>query len=647
MTAPDTLPSGPPQPLRFGIGGRLLTAFIGVGALAVGACIVGWLSYARLSAELESTARGHVPALVFAARLSEAGGRLTAAATELATAERREAHAGAMARARARLDDLRGLLDTAPAAGAATGFGALRRQAESLTANLEAVDRTATGRFDMEGRTRTIVEELRWLQADLVDEVEPLVDDARFNIHAALEQVGEPGAAADAQKVLRDENAKTEAILVLNAQAHLTVGILGRVATVRAVEDLKQTSHFLGEAADELAVEGKRLEVWPDSITVRQIVERLVALSNIESGLPGLRAAEIAAADDGQRLLAENREIVGEVGRTIAEVARRIEGEARDAAARAAEAIEIGRGLLLGIALLSLVVAILVGWFYVRRSLIARLERLTVAAGAIAEGGPVELALPPARIGGDELDRLSHALAVFRQTRDELVQAAKLAALGQMAAGIGHELNQPLAAIRSHAHNATVLLSRSRLAEAAESLGRIETLTARMAQSISHLKRFARRPEPAIGPVDLAAAVEGALSLFARRIADERIAVERDIPPELKVLAEEVRLEQVLVNLVSNALDALDGAGERRIAISARREGPHVRIDVRDTGAGVGEGMRAQMFDPFVTSKPPGAGLGLGLSLSFNIVRDFGGRLILVESSPEGSTFAIELREAA
>lgn len=642
MTLPDTTTG---RPLRLGIGGRLLVAFIGVGALAVGACIVGWLSYARLSAELDSTARGHVPALVFAARLSEAGGRLTAAATELATAERREAHAGAMARARARLLDLRGLLDTAPAAGAATGFGALRRQAEALATNLDAVDGVAAQRFDIEARTRTIVEELRWLQADLVDEVEPLVDDARFNIHAALDRVGEPGAAADAQKVLRSENAKTEAILVLNAQAHLTIGILGRVATVRAVDDLRQTSHFLGEAADELAVESKRLEVWPDSITVRQIVERLVALSNIESGLPGLRAAEIAAAEDGQRLLAENRELVGEVGRTIAEVARRIEGEAREAAARAAEAIEIGRGLLLAIALLSLVGAVLVGWFYVRRSLIARLERLTVAAGAIAEGGAAEL--PPARSGGDELDRLSHALAVFRQTRDELVQAAKLAALGQMAAGIGHELNQPLAAIRSHAHNASVLLSRARPEEAGESLARIEALTARMAQSISHLKRFARRPEPAIGPVDLGAAVEGALSLFARRIDDEAIAVELDIPPGLKVLAEEVRLEQVLVNLISNALDALDGARERRLAILARREGPHVLVEMRDTGAGVAEGMREAMFDPFVTSKPPGAGLGLGLSLSFNIVRDFGGRLILVESSPSGSTFAIELREAA
>lgn len=634
---------------RFGIGGRLLVAFIGVGALAVGACVVGWLSYARLSAELDSTARDHVPALVFVGRLSEAGGRLTAAAMELATVERRNAHDAAMGRARTRLDDLAGLLATAQHTGAATGFGALQRLVEALSVNLDAVHSAAALRFDFEARTRAVVDELRWLQADLVDEVEPLVDDARFNIHSALQRVSEPDVMADAQKVLREENAKTEAILMLNAQAHLTIGILGRLSTIRTEDDLKQTGHFLGEVSDELAVEGKRLEAWPDSITVRQIVNRLVALSGTENGLMNLRAREVAAAEDGQRLLAENREIVGEVGNTINAVARRIEGEARDAAARAAEAIEIGRGLLLAIALLSLFVAVLVGWFYVRRSLIVRLEKLTVAAGAIASGGVVDLpqTSQPLRFGHDELDELGHALSVFRQTRDELLQAAKLAALGQMAAGIGHELNQPLAAIRSHAHNAGVLLARARPDEVNESLARIEALTARMAQTITHLKRFARRPARLIGPVDLVTAVEGALSLFTRRIAEEQVDVEKDIEAGLRVFAEEVRLEQVMVNLISNALDALGDSAQRRIGIRARREGSHVWIEVRDTGSGITQEVREHMFDPFVTSKPPGEGLGLGLSLSFNIVRDFGGRLILVDTSPKGSTFAVELREAA
>ncbi|QIB33963.1 ATP-binding protein [Ancylobacter pratisalsi] len=638
------------QGTRFGIGGRLLAAFIGVGALAVVACMVGWLSYARLSSELDSTARGHVPALVFAAQLSQAGGRLTAAATELATAERRDAHDAAMARARTRLGDLRALLDTAPAGDASARFGALRRLVDALGTNLDVVDAAARRRFDIETRTRAIVDELRWLQADLVDEVEPLVEDARFNIHAALEQVGQAGEAAlAAQRVLRDETAKTEAILALSAQAHLSIGLLGQVASVRAPEDLRQTGHFLGEAADELVVESTRLKGWADSITVRQIVARLAALANAVSGLPGLRGAEIAASEEVQARLGASRDLAAELGDNIAAVARRIETDARAAAARAAEAIVVGRSLLLGIAVLSLGVAVLVGWFYVRRSLITRLERLTLAAGAIAGGGTVDLPAPTTHgyFGEDELDELSRALAIFRQTRDELVQSAKLAALGQMAAGIGHELNQPLAAIRSHAHNGAVLLARGRGEDAATSLARIEGLTVRMAQSIAHLKRFARRPEPEIGTVSLDAVIEGALSLFAQRIADEQIEVVRAVPAGLLVLAEEVRLEQVVVNLIANAMDAVRDAHTRRIVIDARRDGEHVSIAISDTGSGIEGGLATDIFDPFFTTKPPGAGLGLGLSLSFNIIRDFGGRLLLKESSPAGSTFTIELREVA
>lgn len=635
---------------RFGIGGRLLLAFIGVGGLAVIACLVGWLSYARLSSELDSTARGHVPALVFAAQLSQAGGRLTAAATELATAERRDDHDRAMERARERLGALGQLLETAPSREGAQGFAALRRLVEALGTTLDAVDAAARRRFDIEARTRAIVEELRWLQADLVDEVEPLVEDARFNIHAALAQAGQAGEAGQAaQRILRDETSKTEAILALSAQAHLAIGLLGQVASVRVTEDLRQTGHFLGEAVDELVVEAKRLQGWADSITVRQIVGRLAALAEAESGLPGLRMAEIAASEEGQARLATSRDLAAELGGSIGSVARQIETEARAAAARAAEAIVIGRGLLLAIAGLSLGVAVLVGWFYVRRSLIARLERLTLAAGAIAGGGAVALPAPKPQgyFGADELDELARALVIFRQTRDELVQSAKLAALGQMAAGIGHELNQPLAAIRSHAHNGAVLLKRGRGDDAAESLARIEGLTVRMAQSIAHLKRFARRPEPTLSAVDLDHVVEGALSLFAQRIADERIEVLRAVPPGLRVRAEEVRLEQVLVNLIANAMDAVHDAAARRIEVRARREGEHVSIEIVDSGTGIADAQRSDIFDPFFTTKPPGSGLGLGLSLSFNIIRDFGGRLLLKQSSPAGSIFAIELSEAA
>ena len=144
------------------------------------------------------------------------------------------------------------------------------------------------------------------------------------------------------------------------------------------------------------------------------------------------------------------------------------------------------RRLLLAAAAASLLGALLIGWFYVRRHLVARLRVLTEAATSIASGQSSAL-LPKA--GNDELGDLTRALAVFRQTRDDLIQAAKLAALGQMAAGLSHELNQPLAAIRSHAHNGALLLERGRPDEARKAIGRIQALTTRAADLIAHLKK--------------------------------------------------------------------------------------------------------------------------------------------------------------
>ncbi|WP_247877760.1 sensor histidine kinase [Azospirillum thiophilum] len=268
-------------------------------------------------------------------------------------------------------------------------------------------------------------------------------------------------------------------------------------------------------------------------------------------------------------------------------------------------------------------------------------------------------------------DRLERAIAEhqrtereLREAQAELVQAGKLAALGQLAAGVGHELNQPLAAIRSYAHNGRKLIGLGRVEEADGNLGKIADLTARMANITNHLKRFARRPDSRLGAVELGPVIQGALSLFGNRLREEAVAVElalRDSDPDsggpLRVRAEEVRLEQVLVNLLSNALDAVAGAPVRRILIRVGvvetgqgavegEEAGAVRIEVRDSGPGIAAEPVGQVFDPFFTTKPVGTGLGLGLSISYNIVRDFGGVLSVAESGPGGTAFVLTLTRA-
>ncbi|AWM87878.1 ATP-binding protein [Microvirga sp. 17 mud 1-3] len=627
---------------RLGIGGRLTIAFLGVGGLAVGACIVGWLSYARLSEELNSVAKAHLPALSFSARLAEAGANVIASTPDLAVAERQEAYNRIRETLVDRLTALRTVLNERNDNGSLSPD--LFIVTEAIKTNLDAIDRVADRRFPLHERSREISEELRWLQADLIEEVDPLIDDARFNIESAIGRVA-PGEAAEAgRRTLREESRKSEALLTINAQANLIVGLLGRLATVPTIEDLQETSNFIGEMADQLDVETKTLANWTDTITISQIAARLLTVSDPKTGLAAVKRAELEAIAEAQGLLADNRRLVTQLGALISQEVSRTEAIARRAAERSANAIVVGRNLLFAIAVASLGITILVGWFYVRRGLVVRLRGLTAAATTIASG-PSMPALPPPT--DDELGDLARALTVFRQTRDDLVQAAKLAALGQMAAGISHELNQPLAAIRSHAHNGAVLLERGRTDDARTSLDRIQQLTTRMAELIRHLKRFARRPADALDTVDLRATVEGALTLFEQRITEERVDVRVSFPETpLAVRAEEVRLEQVVVNLLSNALDALDGRNERRIEIVARTAGRRISLTVADNGPGIEERHRGAIFDPFFTTKPAGLGLGLGLSMSYNIAKDFGGDLVLAKTGRDGTTFVIELTAA-
>ncbi len=230
------------------------------------------------------------------------------------------------------------------------------------------------------------------------------------------------------------------------------------------------------------------------------------------------------------------------------------------------------------------------------------------------------------------------------ETQAELVQAAKLAALGQVAAGVGHELNQPLAAIRSYAHNGRVLITTGRYEEANAILKKISELTGRMADISNHLKRFARRPNAVLSEVELAVVVDRALSLFTLRLREEDIKVVIQVEPGLRVRAEEVRLEQVFVNLFSNALDAMRGMVECRLTVSACLL-PNGKVDVRvaDTGPGIPQDQLPLIFDPFFTSKQVGAGLGLGLSISYNIVKDFQSLLCVHSTGPEGTVFQVIL----
>ncbi|MEQ8369025.1 MAG: ATP-binding protein [Roseicyclus sp.] len=243
-----------------------------------------------------------------------------------------------------------------------------------------------------------------------------------------------------------------------------------------------------------------------------------------------------------------------------------------------------------------------------------------------------------------EIEERRSAEARLRQTQAELVQAGKLAALGQMSAALSHEFNQPLAAVKAYAENAGTFLDRGRQAEARENITRISGMADRMASISKHLRNFARRPQDRTGPVPMLAVVTDALDLMRPRL-DKAGAVLRYAPPaaEIWVNGGRVRLQQVIVNLISNALDAMVHRDRPEIRISLRVDADRCTLEVQDKGPGLSEDALTQAFDPFFTTKDPGQGLGLGLSISYNIVRDFNGRMSAANIPDGGAAFTVEL----
>ena len=243
-----------------------------------------------------------------------------------------------------------------------------------------------------------------------------------------------------------------------------------------------------------------------------------------------------------------------------------------------------------------------------------------------------------------KVQALKQTEAILRETRDSAVQAGKLAVLGQLSAGMSHELNQPLAALHTLSDNAIQLLARQRIAETQENLSLISQVAARMGRIVTQLKAFARKDAAQLGPVSVAQAIEHALIIVEPRRAELKASiVVEPLAPGLQVHADATRLEQVLVNLLRNGLDAVATQPRRELQLHAEQEGQEVAIRIRDFGSGITDDALPHLFEPFYTTKPLGQGLGLGLALSLTIIESFGGRLLARNVDGGGAEFSVWL----
>ncbi|WP_084386278.1 sensor histidine kinase [Castellaniella caeni] len=294
--------------------------------------------------------------------------------------------------------------------------------------------------------------------------------------------------------------------------------------------------------------------------------------------------------------------------------------------------------------LLGLMSVALAGWAGLRRRRrAARLRRATEALEAQVRVRTAELSQANERLQAEMTER-RQAESRLHEMRDELAQANRLSLLGQVAAGVAHEINQPVGAIRTYADNTAEFLRRGQLERVRDNLTAIARLTERIGGITQELRAFSRKRAARIEAVSLDAALAGALMLIRPRL--ERLGValldERRAPSPW-VRADALRLEQVFVNLLHNALEALEGCAAPCIRLSVQVRDDRLAVRIADNGRGIDAQARAQLFTPFYTTRAQG--VGLGLVISRDLVAEFGGRLELLDADV-GALFEVQLMRA-
>ncbi len=287
-------------------------------------------------------------------------------------------------------------------------------------------------------------------------------------------------------------------------------------------------------------------------------------------------------------------------------------------------------------------------WLMLRQRRLQLAERI-----ALQEQAKLDLERRVAERTSD-LERVNHQIETeiaerrvteqeLRRTQADLVQAGKLAALGQMSAALSHEINQPLAAARNYADSAAILIDRGDSAKARENVNQIVSLIDRMATIAKHLRNVARKPDAPLQAIDLSSAVAEAAAMAEARLTAADVSLAINVPTSLPfVKGGAVRLQQVLSNILSNAADAVETMDDRRISVFAAQANDKILLTIRDHGPGVPPAIATRIFDPFFTTKRVGSGLGLGLSISYNIMKDFGGDLRVSNEADGGAAFTLE-----
>lgn len=472
--------------------------------------------------------------------------------------------------------------------------------------------------------------------------------------------------ASDALDQLPQQSKQQIDFAQLKALLYYQLGLVEKLYNDSSFNELDYTGYRLEQVGEEwwaIWVSGDLRTEFP------QLDAQLMVIYNLASSTSALYELKNKALDHRYQemyFLQNSREHLNQLTVQIESHTSKVNSNIDQSIQQAQQSLLSNQRLSLFLSLFSVLAAAAISWFYVRKSILERLLQLKDNMFAISTG---HLDTEVAIRGRDEVTQMAKYLRVFqttakvvkqtnrkleaeviertiaeeklRVTQDELIQAGKLAALGQLSVGITHEINQPLTAVNSHVRSAQLWLEKGRSDKAVNNLQKIETLLEKVAAITRHLKAFSRKSDGKLTGVVLNDVITDAIELFETR--QSRVNIEYAPQQHLMVRANSIRLEQVLVNLISNALDAMEHKEQPHLIISTSEYPETIEVSVKDNGLGIPQEDLPHLFDPFYSRKSSGKGLGLGLSIAYNIIKDFGGSIHVESQQHQGTTFIVTL----
>ena len=723
------LPRSLSTQLYLGIGGAV--------AFTIVASLVGWISFDRVGDVQSRVNEGSVPEMAAAFAVAQQSGALVAAAPRLTAATtpgELTRIVGGIARDRKAFEaQLKALTDIE---GVASRSGPLRRSGEALMANIEAIETSMAKRFEFAERRQARLRELTALRSRLVGNLIPLIDDQLFYAVTGYRRIGQPPAP-------RAEHASEAAITryrhlaELRSDATTGVQLLATALNISDASLLEPLRESFEATSRGIKRRLSRLGAATLGERLTAPFARLIALGEGPDNVFGLRAGELALDSRQRDLLERNRSLAVELVAGAEGLVRAARASVQEATLASADAIMTGRNLLLLISAASVMGALLLSWIYVGRFLSRRLGRLSDRMRRMAEGdleaevdiggrdevGEMAAALEVFRRHAlevqrlnlveklaDELksknDQLESALGDLEKAQDQIVMREKLAALGELTAGVAHEIKNPLNFIKNFSEVSVELLDElleeirtlagerkaaengaaengkdgeepedddtAELIEeiAGDLTGNLKTIhehgerANNIVQSMLQMGRGSGERRPA--NINALLSEHAKLAYHSARATDSdfNLDLQEDLDPdigELEVIPQD--LSRVFLNMVTNACyathakrmalkesdpDAVKlkegGADyEPQLRLTTRGGESGIEIRIRDNGTGIPAELVEKIFHPFFTTKPTDQGTGLGLALSSDIIRQHGGNIRVETEAGEFTEMIIDL----